>query len=128
MIRKTRQRAAIREAFESSGRPLSPEEVLAYAQRSAGGLGIATVYRNIRTLLDEGWLATVDLPGESSRYELAGKGHHHHFHCRTCGRVFELEGCAATFRGMVPPGFRVTGHEVVLYGDCGECRSLKRAG
>lgn len=121
MIRKTRQRAAIREAFESSGRPLSPEEVLAHAQRTVDGLGIATVYRNIRALVEEGWLTAVDLPGESSRYELGGKGHHHHFHCRACGRVFELQGCGATFRGMVPPGFQVTGHEIVLYGYCESC-------
>jgi Fur family ferric uptake transcriptional regulator len=122
MIRNTRQRTAIREAFESSGRPLSPEEVLGEAQRHVDGLGIATVYRNIRALLDEGWLATVTLPGESPRYELSGKGHHHHFHCHQCGRVFELTGCADGFREMAPEGFQVTGHEVILYGNCDACR------
>jgi Fur family ferric uptake transcriptional regulator len=122
MIRKTRQRAAIREAFESSGRPLSPEEVLAEAQRNVDGLGIATVYRNIRSLVEEGWLDVVELPGETPRYELAGKGHHHHFHCKQCGRVYELQGCEASFRHMIPRGFHVTGHEVVLYGTCNDCR------
>ena len=122
IIRNTRQRDAIRQAFEEAGRPISPEQVLASARRSVGGLGIATVYRNIKTLLAEGWLVPVELPGDPTRYELAGKGHHHHFHCRGCGQIFELAGCSDTFRNMLPDGFEITGHEVVLYGYCRPCR------
>lgn len=123
MVRNTRQRTAIRSVFQASGRPLSPEEVLSAAQRQVGGIGAATVYRNIRALLDEGWLAAVELPGEAPRYELAGKAHHHHFHCRQCGRVFELPECDGCVRAQAPRGFRVTGHEIVLYGDCSQCAS-----
>ena len=42
-------------------------------------LGIATVYRNIRSLTEEGELSEVKLPGENPRFELAGHQHHHHF-------------------------------------------------
>jgi Fur family ferric uptake transcriptional regulator len=126
IIRNTRQREAIRQAFEDAGRPLTPEQVLASARAAVSGLGIATVYRNIRTLIDEGWLVPVDLPGDSTRYELAGKAHHHHFHCRGCGEVFELAGCAVHLREMVPPGFEIIGHEVVLYGFCGSCNAAGR--
>lgn len=121
--RKTRQRDAIRQAFESAGRPLAPEQVLAAAKAVVAGLGVATVYRNIRTLLEEGWLVPVALPGEATRYELSGKAHHHHFHCRGCGEIFELEGCAVALREMAPRGFEVTGHEVVLYGFCQHCNA-----
>ena len=122
IIRNTRQRDAIREVLEESGRPLSPEEILAAAQTLVKGLGIATVYRNIKTLLDEGWLVAVELPGRPPRYELAGKGHHHHFHCNNCGQVFELKGCAETFRGMTPRGFKIVAHDLLLYGICKDCR------
>jgi Fur family ferric uptake transcriptional regulator len=121
MLRNTRQRAAIRAAFESAGRPLSPEEVLSGAQHAVRGLGIATVYRNIKALVEEGWLVSVALPGQSARYELSGKDHHHHFHCRDCGQVFELEGCVEGLRQMVPKGFQIAGHEVLLYGRCEPC-------
>jgi Fur family ferric uptake transcriptional regulator len=121
MIRETRQRAAIRRAFETADRPMSPDDVLASAQETVLGLGIATVYRSIRDLVEEGWLVAVELPGESSRYEVAGKGHHHHFQCRGCGQVFELLGCVEGFRKLIPRGFRVTGHEFVLYGYCQPC-------
>ena len=38
---------------------LSPQEVLPAAQSYAPGLGIATVYRNVKALLEEGWLESV---------------------------------------------------------------------
>ncbi len=123
MERNTRQRGAIRRALQRADRPLSPGEVLAEARTEVGGLGIATVYRNIRALVDEGWLTPVELPGEVPRYELHGKPHHHHFHCRRCDRVYEVEGCPGTLQGLVPSGFALDGHEVVLYGTCAECGS-----
>ena len=121
MIRATRQRIAIRRVFESADGPIAPEDVLALAQETVSGLGIATVYRSIKNLVEEGWLVAVELPGQASRYEVAGKGHHHHFHCRSCGQVFELLGCVEGFRNLIPKGFRVTGHEFVLYGYCQPC-------
>lgn len=121
MERNTRQRGAIRRALQRADRPLSPGEVLSEARTEVGGLGIATVYRNIRALVDEGWLTTVELPGEVARYELHGKPHHHHFHCRRCDRVYEVEGCPGSLQALVPSGFALDGHEVVLYGLCAEC-------
>jgi len=121
MSRDTRQRRAIRSAIERLDRPLSPQEVLESAQADAPGLGLATVYRTLNSGVDEGWLAAVPLPNEPTRYEPAGKGHHHHFHCQACGRVFEIEGCPGRLRGLVPEGFEMTGHEVTLYGRCAQC-------
>ena len=121
MERNTRQRAAIREAIAQAGRPLLPQEVLDAAQAGAPGLSIATVYRNLRTLLGEGELRSVMLPGENARYELAGGGHHHHFQCLRCQRVFEVEACPGNLAALAPPGFRVEDHDLTLYGRCAEC-------
>ena len=119
--RDTRQRRAIRAAFLTTDRPLDPNEVLALAAGDHRGLGIATVYRNIKMLLDEGWLTPVELPGEVTHYELAGKEHHHHFHCRSCGKVFELNACLPNVQQLAPEGFAVNGHDLLLYGACREC-------
>jgi len=121
--RNTRQKRAIRAAFERAGRPLSTDEVHAEAASVSDGLGMATVYRSIRSLLDDGWLSVVEVPGRSSLYEVAGKDHHHHFSCDVCGRVYELEGCASVGAGL-PRGFRATRHELTLYGTCAHCDAL----
>jgi Fur family transcriptional regulator, ferric uptake regulator len=119
--RKTQQRGAIRRALSKADRPLSPREILDSARDSVPGLGIATVYRNVKALLGDGWLRTVDLPGAPSRYEVAGKDHHHHFHCRSCDRVYEVEECPGSLRDIAPRGFELDSHEIILYGTCESC-------
>ena len=119
--RSTRQRAAIRRAFETIDRPLSPAEILAVAQHDVPRLGIATVYRTVRALSDEGWLVLVHVPGEAPRYERSQKGHHHHFVCRKCERVFEVEGCPDGLGSLTPRGFLLESHEITLCGLCAEC-------
>ena len=120
--RRTRQKDALRAAFEQAGRPLSPEEALAASQQHVGGISVATIYRNINALVAERWLSAVEVPGEPARYEMAGKGHHHHFHCRRCGRIYDLPGCGLpTGTPVVPAGFQLSGHELFLYGSCEGC-------
>ena len=121
MLRNTTQRQAIVHVFQDADRPLGPREVLEKAQQTVPRLGIATVYRTIKSLVERRELTPVELPGEPPRYELAGKGHHHHFHCRVCDKVYEIDGCPGNFKGLVPAGFRMERHDVVLYGLCDVC-------
>lgn len=121
MERNTRQRTAIRQVIEEADRPLTPNEVRDGAEALTPGIGIATVYRALKGLLEEGWLHSVELPGEPARYEREGKAHHHHFHCTRCDRVYEVDGCAGTLPVRVPAGFQLEAHEIVLYGLCAAC-------
>lgn len=121
MERNTRQRSAIREAIERADRPLLPQEVLEGAQADVPGLGIATVYRNLKALVDEGELKPVNLPGENVRYEVAGHRHHHHFQCNACQRVFDVHACPGDLSRLAPPGFTVDDHDLTLYGRCRDC-------
>lgn len=123
MERQTRQHRAIFEAFANAGRPLLPQEVLDKASEEAPRLSIATVYRNIKNLLEDGQLRMVELPGQNPRYEMAGLSHHHYFQCRKCNRVFDVEKCPGNLVDLAPPGFKVDGHEIVLYGQCRDCSS-----
>jgi Fur family transcriptional regulator, ferric uptake regulator len=122
MERSTRQRTAIRDAIAAAGRPLLPQEVLDAAQTEVAGLGIATVYRNLKALALEGELRTVELPGENARYELVGHGHHHHFQCNACQKVFDVHACPGDLSKLAPRGFTVEDHDLTLYGKCGECQ------
>jgi Fur family ferric uptake transcriptional regulator len=124
--RRTRQRAAIRAVLEEARRPLSIAEVLDLAQRSVPGLGIATVYRTVGTLVEEGVLAQVEIGGEAPRYEIAGRGHHHHFRCRRCQRVFEVEGCLPEIQRLAPAGYLVEDHEILLFGLCPDCTPRRK--
>jgi len=122
MERATRQNTAIRDVIEAAGRPLTPAEVLDEARRHVAALGLATVYRNLKALVDAGAIQVVTLPGEVPRYEAARTGHHHHFRCDTCQKVFDVHACPGDLSGLAPPGFSVARHEITLYGQCSECR------
>jgi Fur family ferric uptake transcriptional regulator len=130
MERSTRQKAAIRAAIEAAQRPLTPQEVLDVARLDVPALSIATVYRNLKSLLAEGAVEAVALPGESPRYESthAAETHHHHFQCTRCQRVFDVPGCAGELERLAPPGFQVDRHEVTLYGLCADCGAPVTAG
>ena len=88
-------------------------------------LNQATVYRNVKLLLENGWLKQVCHPSLGTLYGQygsgAGKGHHHHFHCRVCNRVYDLPGCALNEREAAPSGFLVEDHECFLFGVCPDC-------
>ena len=120
--RRTEQQTAIRRYIEKVDRPVRVDEIQAGAGKAVPGIGAATVYRAVKAGLEAGWLTEVHLPGErSTAYELAGKDHHHHFECKGCGKVFDVEGCPGQLSKLIPPGFVMEGHELVLYGRCGVC-------
>jgi Fur family ferric uptake transcriptional regulator len=121
MERRTRQRDAILRTLRNAGSPLSPPEILKGAGRLKRGLGLATVYRTLKSLRDEELISEVQLPGQPPRFELSGKRHHHHFECRTCGKVYEIEGCPRGLSRLAPRGMRVERHELTLYGRCAAC-------
>jgi len=124
MERMTRQRKAIMSCFEEVDRPLSPTELLELARNEIPNLGLSTVYRTLRALTDGGEIVTVDVPGESPRYEsrAVAARHHHHFHCRRCDRLFHIYGCPGGLEQMLPDGFALEGHQITLEGLCNECR------
>jgi Fur family ferric uptake transcriptional regulator len=126
MERQTRQRQAIRDAITRSQGPVSPREVLSAAGAQVAGLGMATIYRTLKSMLDAGELVQVDVPGGAPRYELAGKRHHHHFHCRVCQRMYEVDGCPGDLTPLAPPGFVLESHNIVLNGVCAACERSKR--
>ncbi len=121
MERITKQGTAILNAIQTAQRPLLAQEILEAASVEVPGMGIATVYRNIKSLLDNGLLTTVHLPGENPRYESAHHHHHHHFHCTRCQKVYDVHDCPGDLKQLAPKGFAVESHELTLYGACDAC-------
>jgi Fur family transcriptional regulator, ferric uptake regulator len=82
---------------------------------------VATVYRALRQFVSDGNIRVVELPGVPPHYESAGRNHHHFFLCQHCRHLFDLIGCVRGIRSLAPAGFRVSEHEIVLYGQCANC-------
>ncbi|MEM1185729.1 MAG: transcriptional repressor [Planctomycetota bacterium] len=123
--RSTRQQDAIRNAIARANRPLSVQELHDAALEVVPGLGVSTVYRSLRRLEEDGEIKPVNIPGQPDRYELAevADTHHHHFHCTSCDKVFDIDACPGNLSEMLPKGFVLEDHELTLKGRCPRCSS-----
>jgi Fur family ferric uptake transcriptional regulator len=129
MERQTRQKQAVMQAIEHSGRSLAPTEIWQLAQLEVPSLNLSTVYRQIKALHDEHHIVRVELPGQPPRFEAqchapAARGHqhhHHHFHCTGCEQVFPIHGCPSGIDQLAPSGFQVQSHDLTLHGRCASC-------
>lgn len=121
----TRQREVILGILRQAGQPLTAQEIRERANQDSAGIGLATVYRALKTFMARGDIAQVEIPGTPPCYEPTDRGHHHHFICQHCRRVFDLTGCVHDLETLVPQDFWVERHEIVLYGACARCGQAK---
>ena len=119
--RNTRQRALILETVQNHRDHPSAEQIYAEVRAVSPKISRGTVYRNLKLLVESGWLKKIHAPERGTLYEIGGKAHHHHFQCRRCERMFEIEGCAFNDHHSTPPGFVTEGHEVFFFGVCAAC-------
>jgi Fur family ferric uptake transcriptional regulator len=96
----------------------------------AGGarIGIASVYRALEGLSQLDLVQRVELGDGVARFEplRPGGDHHHHLVCDDCGKIEPFEDPtleSAIERVAVGHGYAVAAHDVVLRGECSECRS-----
>ena len=121
--RQTSQKAAVARAFATTRRPLSATEVWEIGKGFAPRLGKRTVFRQLSEQVADGALVVVHYPGQPPRYETVSREHRPHLVCHGCRRLFQLEMVVPELSFQPPPGFEITGEEVVFYGRCPECAS-----
>jgi Fur family ferric uptake transcriptional regulator len=126
-LKFTRQREMVLQAlYENSGH-YSPEELHRLIQEKfpETRVGIATVYRTLGLLEEEGLADSISFGKEGKRYEIGLKKHHDHLVCIRCGKIIEFfdetiekqqESVARKF------DFEMTGHAMKIIGICKECR------
>jgi len=110
--------------LEASDRPLNVEEIL--SRMTGYRSGVPTVYRNLQQFAAQGWVEPLVGPDQVMRFvRCHSRGHHHHVQCERCGRMVEVEGCGlkkALESLAAKSGFRITRHQLQLFGLCPECQ------
>ncbi|NNN03041.1 MAG: transcriptional repressor [Acidimicrobiaceae bacterium] len=105
---------------------VSAQEVYSHARESGSPIGLATVYRVLKSLVDAGKVElTFDDQGQA-RYCARGETHHHHATCRQCGRTIEfddpdVERWAGAYAERI--GFVEVRHVIEISGVCHTCAS-----
>ncbi len=106
----------------------SAQEIHESLRESGRSVGIASVYRVLEVLSELRLVQRVDVGDGIARFEPAPPSgdHHHHVVCDDCGKVEPFSDATlelAITRASGRLGYNVDAHEVVLRGECGDCRA-----
>lgn len=125
-MRLTPQRAAVLECLVRSRTHLTADQIRAALNQRAPRASRATVYNALNALCEAGLVQMVYLEDAVARYD-ANIEPHHHFVCRVCGRIEDVERKAVNSltRYDLNPGYEVEDYEVVLRGVCAPCAQKK---
>ncbi|WP_456391499.1 Fur family transcriptional regulator [Nitratifractor sp.] len=126
-LKFTRQRELVLKALYHNEGHFSPEEIhrLIQAESPELKVGIATVYRTLALLEEEGLAESISFGKAGKRYEIGMKKHHDHLICIQCGKIIEFvdevieerqEAVGERFE------FTITDHTMKILGICKECR------
>lgn len=123
MRRETKQRGEVLASL-GGGDALSAQELHDRLRHTGSKTGLATVYRTLRMLADDGVVDVLREDPVQLRYRLCSVEHHHHLVCESCGRVEEIPDCDVSewaARVARRRGFRVRTHRAEILGLCGSC-------
>ena len=125
-LKSTRQRDIILDAFLSSDRHLSIEELYLKLRAKHPNIGYATVYRTLKLFAESGIAREMQFGDGQTRYEHVAEGEHHdHLVCTSCGTIVEFENeTIEQLQDQVAEsyGFIIETHKLELYGTCSKCR------
>lgn len=118
-LKMTGQRRVIARVLSESGDHPDVEELYRRAAALDNRISIATVYRTVRLLEEQGILAKRDFGGGRARYEASEHGPHFHLIDVDTGKVIEFEDAEhdALIRAIAERlGFDLVSHRLELFG------------
>jgi Fur family ferric uptake transcriptional regulator len=127
-LKSTRQRDIILDAFLSSERHMSIEDLYLKLRAKHPNIGYATVYRTLKLFAESGIAREIQFGDGQTRYEHVEEGEHHdHLVCTRCGAIAEFENeTIEKLQDEVAKShdFIIETHKLELYGICAKCRKL----
>lgn len=120
-MRATPQRRAIEQVLDEHEDFITAQEVHAQLRVQGHTTGLATVYRHLATLAEQGRIDVVVSASGEARYRSCSTSHHHHLTCTLCGKSVEvrLDAIELACAGIASEqGFRDVRHTVEFTGIC----------
>jgi Fur family ferric uptake transcriptional regulator len=108
------------------------QQLFAQMRSSGSRIGLATIYRTVQSMADEGEVDVLRTDaGEVAYRRCQSPEHHHHLVCRECGATVEIaarnvEQWAA--RVAADHDFDEVQHVLEVFGRCPACRAKAAAG
>ena len=120
----SRQREIILETLKENVVHPAAEYLYEKVHKKDENISLATLYRNLNKLADEGIIKKIDGLELSSHYD-HNTFEHYHFICEKCGKVFDVDCNIApevVSKTEEETGFKINGHDIIFHGLCRECK------
>ncbi|TRZ49535.1 transcriptional repressor [bacterium] len=126
-LKITPRRKAVIDIFMSRGFHMGPYDVYGKLKKRLPIIGLPSVYRILAEFKNAGILVQSLSEDRQLRYALCTlpNEHHHHFTCRKCKKVEEVEFC--NFKGVSQfienkLNAKVEAHQLQIEGLCSKCK------
>lgn len=87
-LKATLQRIAIMELMDHAGH-ISIDDLFQAIRKRFASISLATLYKNIHTMIHVSLIREVKIPGQKSKYEIE-KTSHAHVLCKTCNELKDI--------------------------------------
>ncbi len=122
-VRITHQREIILDELKSLKSHPTADELFDLVRERLPRVSLATVYRNLEWLCQQGVVQKIEVGGRQKRFD-ANVDLHYHIRCTSCGRVDDVD--------MLPvenlehnlaekSGYDIKGHRLEFWGTCPDC-------
>ncbi len=125
-FRITPQREMIVQAIAHQGKHINADEVFALIQERTHSVNIATVYRTLDLLVEQGLASRIDLGEGRVIYAPNQHGTHMHLVCRQCGQVLDADQeLLSVLDQQLQSGYQFAAdlHHISVLGLCNDCQS-----
>ena len=122
-LRATRPRVLVYTTLRNAGGHLSVDEVVALLTKRGHEVPRMSVYNVVSDLATAGLVMCADTGPGRALYE-ANNSSHHHFVCRTCGKIQDVPCTTGRSPCLAPPpslGATVDESQVIFRGCCKGC-------
>lgn len=121
--RNTVQKNLILTALHELNHP-SAENIYSYILADCPTLSRATVYRNLKTMSEEGEILLIDVADGPDHFDHTLHPHYH-FQCRKCGGIFDVDLPYQTGLNTIKSasGFKIDNHMLLFTGTCPKCHN-----
>lgn len=120
----SKQREIILETLKNNVVHPSAEYIYEILQKEGSGISLATLYRNLNQLAENGIIKKIDGLESSSHFDHNTHGHYH-FMCDNCKKIFDVSSDVAQDiikKTEEETGFTVTSHDIIFHGICTNCK------
>jgi Fur family peroxide stress response transcriptional regulator len=126
--RRTRQLEQVFAALQGDHSHPFAHEIYRRVHKKLPRISLATVYRNLHSLVEEGKIRTLLLDEQGARFDPETK-QHDHFVCERCGRVVDLflrRARQIDRSSLARQGYVVKTYDLTVHGICQVCAAPRR--